>query len=241
MIRRLSSILLLCCTALGAQETPTPPQGPAPQRPAAQAIPQISGDYQLMPGDVVDIRFFYNPELNEQGVAIRPDGRIELQLVGDFLLATKTPEQARKTIEEAYASRVRTPSVTVQIRKFGSAKVFVTGEVPKPGLIELEGPLTVLGALGEAGGISTKGNRKKIALIRKTLNGTPNMRQLTLFSGGQATPDALMILEPFDVLLVPESTIGRVDRWVDQWLKQLSPANLVVGFQYLKQSSIPVF
>jgi protein involved in polysaccharide export with SLBB domain len=211
--------------------------------PVTDAPSDVPTNYQLMPGDVVDIRFFYNPELNEQGVAIRPDGRIALQIVGDVVLANKTPEEARKYLQQLYASELLTPSVTIQVRKFASAKIFVSGEVPKPGLIELEGPMTIIAALGEAGGITIKGNRKKVVLIRKASDGKPNMRKLVLFETGRVTEEALMPLRPFDVILVPESKVARIDRWVDQWLRQLSPANLVVGFQYLKQSvnPIPVF
>jgi len=176
-------------------------------------------------------------------VAIRPDGKIELQLVGDVPLANKTPEEARKYIEQLYANQLQTACVTIQVRKFASAKIFVSGEVPKPGLIELEGPMTIVSALGEAGGITIRGNRKKVVLIRRASDGKPNMHELVLFESGQVTAQALMPLRPFDVILVPESKVARIDRWVDQWLRQLSPANLVVGFQYLKQSvsPIPVF
>jgi polysaccharide biosynthesis/export protein len=244
--RLLCWFLLISPLTLVEQEGGAPPstaEGQATSGPVAEATSNASAGYQLVPGDIVDIRFFYNPELNEQGVVIRPDGRIALHLVGDVELASKTPEDARKLIEQLYASRLTTPSVTIQIRRFASAKVFVSGEVPKPGVIELEGPMTLLAAIGEAGGITIKGDRKKVVLIRKASDGKPNMRELNLFAMGQATPEALMVLHPFDVILVPESKVARIDRWVDQWLRQLSPANLVVGFQYLKQSvsPIPVF
>lgn len=247
MILRLFCLLILISPVALLAQDGVAPSSPTEEQttpaPAGEAPSNAPPGYQLVPGDIVDIRFFYNPELNEQGVAIRPDGRVALQLVGDVVLASKTPEDARKLIEQLYATRLRTPSVTIQVRKFASAKVFVSGEVPKPGVIELEGPMTLLAALGEAGGITIKGDRKKVVLIRKAPDGMPNMRELNLFAMGQATPEALMVLHPFDVILVPESKIARIDRWVDQWLRQLSPANLVVGFQYLKQNvnPIPVF
>jgi protein involved in polysaccharide export with SLBB domain len=200
--------------------------------------------YRIMPGDVLDIRFFYNPELNEQEVAVRPDGRIALQLVGDVEIASKTPEEARTLIEQLFASHVRTPSVTIQIRRYASNKVFVTGEVPRPGLIALEGPMSLIGVVSEAGGITIKGNRNKVVLIRRMPGGTAAKRYVKLYERGEITQEALANMQPFDVVLVPESAIGRTDRWVDQYLRQLSPANLAVGFQYLRQAqpqSIPVF
>jgi hypothetical protein len=74
-------------------------------------------------------------------------------------------------------------------------------------------------------------------------DGKAARRRVNLYAHGQATPDALASLQPFDVVLVAESTVTRLDRWVDQWIRQLSPPNLIVGFQYLAQpqQSIPVF
>jgi polysaccharide export outer membrane protein len=238
MTRRIISILLLAAFTVSAQESKVTP---APAE--SMAAPDIFTSYRIMPGDVLDVRFFYNPELDEKEVAVRPDGRISMQLIGDVEIATKTPEDARKLIEQLYMSRVRTPSVTIQIRKYASNKVFVTGEVPHPGLIDLEGPMSLIGAVSQAGGVTIKGNRNKIALIRRMSDGKAAKRFVKLYEHGDITQEALASLQPFDVVLVPESRVGRADRWVDQYLRQLSPANLVIGFQYLRQGqqSIPVF
>jgi polysaccharide export outer membrane protein len=236
--RRTICMVLLVAFAVSARQGKLAPTlaEPAPAT-------DMFASYQIMPGDVLDIRFFYNPELSEQEVAVRPDGRIALQLVGDVEIAYKTPEQARALIEQLFASLVRTPSVTIQIRRYASNKVFVTGEVPRPGLIALEGPMSLIGAVSEAGGITIKGNRNKVVLIRRMPDGTAAKRFIKLYERGEITRDALANMQPFDVVLVPESAIGRTDRWVDQYLRQLSPANLAVGFQYLRQpqQSIPVF
>jgi polysaccharide biosynthesis/export protein len=229
---------LLAAFTVSAQEAKVTP-APAESMPATDMFTS----YRIMPGDVLDVRFFYNPELNEQEVAVRPDGRISMQLVGDVEIATKTPDDARKLIEQLFTSRVRTPSVTIQIRKYASNKVFVTGEVPHPGLIDLEGPMSLIGAVSQAGGITIKGNRNKIFLIRRMTDGKAAKRFVKLYERGDITQEALENLQPFDVVLVPESRVGRADRWVDQYLRQLSPANLMIGFQYLRQGqqSIPVF
>jgi polysaccharide export outer membrane protein len=191
--------------------------------------------YRIQPGDVVDVRFFFNPELNEQNVRVRPDGRIALQLSGDVDLAGKTADEASRMIEDLFAKELKSPRVSIQIRQYESQKVFVSGEVPKPGMISLASHMTILAALSEAGGITITGNRKRVMLIRKGEDGKPEHRQVTLFAGGRATNQAMEHLRPFDVILVPESKIARVDRWVDQYLRKISPANLFVGFNYLWQ------
>src|SRR5580704_721111 len=80
------AILLMC--SVRADVTPTAkPAPPAGGTQSAQA--QSTPPYQLQAGDVIEIRLFYNPELNEQ-VQIRPDGRVSLQLIGEVELASKT-------------------------------------------------------------------------------------------------------------------------------------------------------
>ena len=49
-----------------------------------------------------------------------------------------------------------------------------------------------------------------------------------------------MMLQPFDVVLVPESRIARMDRWVDQYIRQLIPVTLTAGFTYLATGSTVV-
>ena len=228
----------LSAQAVPGQNTVTPTQA-APAQPGqgVSAVPQPVPEYFLQPGDTVDVRFFFNSELNEQAVQIRPDGRISLQLVGDVQFAGRTVEQVSRELEKAYASIVKTPRATIQIRGYAGQKAFISGEVPKPGTISLLAPATVLSAIGEAGGITIKGDRNRVVLIRKMPDGTPKGQQIVLFAKKQPTPAALTPLQPYDVVLVPESKIARVDRWVDQFMRQLSPANLVVGFNYLWQNN----
>jgi polysaccharide export outer membrane protein len=195
-------------------------------------------EYLLQPGDTVDIRFFFNSELNEQGVQIRPDGRISLQLLGEVTLSGRTPSEVAAELEKSYANILKTPRVTIQIRGFAAQKAFVSGEVPRPGTISLATPMTVLAAIGEAGGITARGNRTSVVLIRKMPDGTPGMQTLHLYEKGHPTAAALTPLQPFDVVLVAESKITQADRWVDQYIRQLIPANLNAGFTYLWQHGL---
>lgn len=229
--------LILVAAALAASwgQTPQAQSAPASDPPPA---------YLIQNGDVLDVRFFFNPELNEQSVQVRPDGCISLQIVGDVRLAGKSVEQARRDIEALFAKEVKTARVSLQIRTFAAQKVFVSGEVPRPGLINLNTPLSVLAAIGDAGGITKLGDRNRVFLIRKSPAGTPEKLEVKLFASGKPTAQAMMQLQPFDVVLVPESKIARADRWVDQWIRQLIPGNLNAGFMYLlqnqTQSSIPI-
>lgn len=218
-----------------AQSNQTSPIAVTPASAANEQSKATAGNYRMQQGDVVDVRFFFHPELNEQGVQIRPDGCISLQLVGDVKLAGRTVEDVRRELETTYLKVLKTPRITLQIRSFSTLKAFVAGEVQRPGTISLSTPTTLIAAIGEAGGINTRGNRNHVIIIRKMPDGTPGRQNVELFRGGKPTVEAESTLQPFDVVLVPESSIARVDRWVDQYIRQLVPVNMNAGFLYLWQ------
>jgi polysaccharide export outer membrane protein len=121
----------------------------------------------------------------------------------------------------------------VQVRSFASQKVYVTGEVVRPGIIGLPGEMTLIAAIGEAGGIKPTGNVKSVVLIRKGPDDRPEARKIVLRDGNKLTADAGLLLRPYDIVLVPETKIARLDRWVDQHIRQLIPGNMVLGFSYI--------
>jgi len=199
----------------------------------ASNIPPVSGaPYRLQPGDVIEIRLFYNPELNDQ-VQIRPDGRVSLQLIGDVELASKSIPEAVSILERKYIEQVRTPEVTLQIKSYASQKVYVVGEVQHPGMLNLPGPMTVYDAISEAGGMKLTANQRVAVLLRKGSDGSPEGQRLVLFNHGALSPDASIVLGPFDVVMVPESKTARLDRWVDQTIRQMAPFIMSAGFNYL--------
>lgn len=203
---------------------------------ARQAVEQPTpAAYRLAPGDAIELRMFFNPELNDT-VQIRPDGRISLQLLGEVAVGGLTIAESSAMIERAYASEVRTPKVTIQVRAFAGQKVFVTGEVVRPGAVIMPGEMTLLQAIGEAGGAKTSADGKSVVVIRKGDNGAAEGRKLSPYvSAGKQGPDGDFKLLPFDIVVIPESRITRLDRWVDQHLRGLNPLNLSAGFTYVLQ------
>ena len=72
-------------------------------------------DYQVQVGDQLDIKFFFNSELNES-ILVRPDGRIALQLVGEISVIGLTVEQIREILIENYAGQLKNPEIAVLLR-----------------------------------------------------------------------------------------------------------------------------
>jgi polysaccharide biosynthesis/export protein len=199
---------------------------------AAPVWAQTPAPYVLHPGDVVELKFFYNPELNEN-VQIRPDGQIALALIGEVKISGKTPGQVTEELQALYRPIVKNPRIVLQVRSFAGQRVYVGGEVTRPGTVTLIDQQTVLDAIMESGGLKhTSGDY--LLLIRRGDVGKPFMQRVSLRNQNNLPSEASqMRLQPFDVLLVPESKIARVDRWVDQFLRQTNPASLNAGFSYL--------
>jgi polysaccharide export outer membrane protein len=194
------------------------------------AVPPISdaddGSYLLSPGDLIEIKFVHNPELNEQ-VRIRPDGRISMALVGEMLVARTTIAQLSTRLATAYQDSLRTPAVTIQVREFANRRVFVGGEVTRPGMLPMVGRQTALGAVMEAGGFRPTAARNEVIVVRQTLDDRPRLLHLSLKNDKDLPSEAsYFVLQPLDVVLVNESGIARTGRAVDQYIKQLLPIQI---------------
>jgi polysaccharide export outer membrane protein len=213
---------------------------------AAQPAPQPASPpqvYRLAAGDTIEIRHAFNPELNEQA-QIRPDGRLSLPLIGEIEVAGRTIQEVVSLLEERYIKEVRAPRITLQVRGFAGQKIFVTGEVVRPGVIGLPGPMTLFEALNEAGGLKLTGSKTNVLLIRKASNGQAEGRKVSPYVRGRLSADASLPLQPFDVVIVHETAIAHVDRWIDQHIRQLIPVSASAGFTYLFQhqpGGIPIF
>jgi polysaccharide export outer membrane protein len=193
--------------------------------------------YRLAAGDTVELKFFYNPELNET-VQIRPDGTISLALIGDVQMSGKTASDVSAELQQRYRTIVKDPANTVQIRTYGRQIVYVGGEVARPGSVLLRTRQTVLEAVLDAGGPRVTA-ASSVVLIRQNEKGVPVSQVISIKSQHRNVPQAAGIqLQAFDVLLLPESKIAQVDRWVDQYIKQVLPGQLNGGFTYLFNGAI---
>jgi protein involved in polysaccharide export with SLBB domain len=227
--------IFLLVTALCFGQTPiqAPPVSTPPAM-AGDAGNSIS-DYRVGSGDVLEFKFFYNAELNES-VQVRPDGKVSLGLIGDVSVEHRILPDIRTEIESRYSSILNRPAVNILVRTFASQKVYVGGEVSRPAAIPLLSDLTAQDAILEVGGAKKTGALSKAILIRRELNGTPSIRTVDLnvkVVGGVPSVGAPIKLQPFDVLLIPETKIARANRWVDEYIRQLVPVTLSGGFSYL--------
>jgi len=214
-----SVVLLIAagCTATWVEH-------PSPKEPLdKQARLYPAQEYKIQYGDQLDIKFLYNPELNEN-LPVRPDGRITLQLVGDLMVVDMTPTQLAEALKTRYATEVKKPEITVIVRQFAAQKVFVDGEVTRPGLLQLVGPMTVSQAIAQSGGFGYDARKTQVIVIRQNPAGKPFVTVVDMLQVQRGIDMTMDInLMPYDMVYVPKSQIAEVDKWVAQYIRNLLP------------------
>lgn len=202
--RRLACITLLGCAATGMWAQEGGQIGSAPAKPAAATgapSPETAGDYVIGADDTLHIAVWKEPDLSAT-LPVRPDGKISLPLLNDIPAAGMTPMQLADSITEKLRKYVADPRVTVVVTAMNSHRVFVTGEVAKPGAMALLPNMTVLQALSSAG-FTQFANLKRIYLLRNE-----NGRQVKIpFNYKEVVkglhPEQNILLQPGDTLVVP--------------------------------------
>ena len=121
--------------------------------------------YIIGPEDVLNVVFWRDKDMSGE-VVVRPDGMITLPLLNDVQAAGLTPSDLRSRLISEASRYVQEPNVTVIVRQINSRKVFVTGEVAKPGPYPLTAPTTVLQMIATAGGLKEYARAKDIVLMR---------------------------------------------------------------------------
>ena len=124
-------------------------------------------DYQLAVGDVLEISVYGYEELQMKQIAIRPDGKLAFPLVGEVVAAGLRPVELSKQLQQSLAQYVKNPQVTVNIIKYHTVRIYVLGEVNRPGMYELEKQYNLLDAIGAAGGYTKYAAWKAVYVVRK--------------------------------------------------------------------------
>ncbi len=213
-------LLLLFFAACTPRAAVTPPEMAAQTPPPSVTV--------LGPGDVLDFKFFYNPELNESET-VRPDGKISLQLVGEVEAQDKTPAQLKDELVRAYARTLKVAEVAVIVRSLVNRKVYVGGDVLKPGVYDMPLPITTLQAIMLAGGFDyRRAEMSNVVVIRhkegKRYGAAIDLRDE--LKGKEVHP---FYLEAQDIVFVPRNKISQVGLWIDQYINSIIPR---VGFTY---------
>lgn len=191
--------------ALGAMEqarlgNPATTDAPAGESAAGGIAP--SPDYVIGPEDVLTVVFWNEKDLSADAV-VRPDGKISLPLLGDVVAAGLTPKQLRDKLTEEAQRFVEDAMATVIVKQINSPKVFITGEVIRPGSYPLNAPTTVLQLIATAGGLQEYAKSKEISILRLDAGRTLFFRFNYKDVMKQRNVDQNIKLQPGDTVVIP--------------------------------------
>jgi polysaccharide export outer membrane protein len=174
---------------------------PAPASPPLLASGAAASTYVIGPSDVLAVTVWKEQTLSGTNL-VRPDGMISLPLLGDVQASGLTPLQLADQIANKLRKFVQDPNVSVVVSQIHSKIIYMLGEVGKKGPIEMTPGMTLLEAIGSAGGLSEYGNAKKMYLLRdeggKHLKIPLHYKQALK---GDSTQD--IVLKSGDTIVVP--------------------------------------
>lgn len=152
------------------------------------SIARAPEDYKIGPLDALDITVLQEPELSSKATPVDAFGNVNLPLVGDVKAGGKTASQLAKEVAVLFGHRyLKNPQVSVVVSKPVAQKVVVQGEVTQPGVYQIDGPTTLLGAISLAKGETELAKLADVAVFR-TVNGkrTGAMFDINSIRAGQA-------------------------------------------------------
>jgi protein involved in polysaccharide export with SLBB domain len=222
---------------------------------------QLKREYLLNANDELDIKFPYHPTLNE-ALRIRPDGKLQLQLIGTVQAEGLSAEALQAELKKRYAKVLRVPELSViirtatrqslrtdqgngragisglepvlMVRSFQAPQIYVAGEMARPGMFAYTPGMTLLQAMAQAGGQLPTGDIENLVVLRRTSKGTAEVLEPRLSRYYLNAPDKDLMLQPYDVVLLPQTAVAVLGQNLDQYVFKILPPlrNSSFGFVY---------
>lgn len=177
---------------------------------------QLTSEYRLTKYDVIQISILGFPnglgystgstDSNGDTIIVGPDGYATLPYVGSVKLVGLTLDEAGEVIKEKLSQYIKIPSIVVSMRSYGARKVYVMGEVGKPGIKDMNiDNLNAYAAITSAGGFTKRGRSTRVQVIR-VVDGIMYYRQLNMkafIKHHDLTQN--VAIEDGDIIYVPKS------------------------------------
>ena len=174
--------------------------------PASVIAQEQTGDYRIGPKDLIEIRVFGIPELNQER-RVSDTGAIDLPLLGEITVSGMTASQVKNRVETLLTAKyVNRADVSVAVKEYANNPVSIVGAVQKPGPLNVSGNWSLLQAISAAGGLTQQAGRK-IQVLRRAANGLSDTLEIKvedLFGGSNSTWN--IPIYPSDVVNIPPRT-----------------------------------
>lgn len=195
----LVTLILAACTL--------PPSGV--QSAAATGTPDRATTYIIGAGDELGVFVYQSPQLSEDSVSVRPDGKISIPLVQDIQAAGLTPAHLADDIAHRLTEYVKDPRVTVIVKNFVGPldqQIKVIGEAAEPQAIPYRDGLRVLDVLVATKGLTKYAAGNRALVVRREPNGQTediHVHLSDLINDGDMSQN--IRLQPGDTLIIPQS------------------------------------
>ena len=174
-------------------------------------------DYRVGPGDILTIIVWDHPELTipagefrtaeQAGTVVAEDGTIFFPFAGVIRVQGLTLRQIRKVLTDKLSSTIENVQLEVRVASYRSQRVYVVGEVLKPGIIPVtDVPLTMVEAVNQAGGFTPEADHRHITLTRA--GKTSAIDLLALYEDGDTSQN--VALKSGDIVNVPDRKFNKV-------------------------------
>jgi len=159
--------------------------------------------YKVNPGDVIEINVWKEEGMTQE-VLVRPDGGISFPLVGDLIVQNLSLVEVEQKVTEILTKYLADPVVTVLAKQLLGNKIYVIGQVNKPGEFVVNRYIDIMQVLSMAGGMTPYAAVNDILILRRDVNGK---QQAIEFEYGEIEDgDALetnIVMQAGDVVVVP--------------------------------------
>ncbi len=167
-------------------------------------------------------------------ITVAPDGYVYLPYVGGVKAAGKTVEELKKDVDATYKSKFGTITVSVLLDEVKGNKIFVFGEVNRPGVFPVSYPITVSQAVTMAGGVKRSGDLGEVRVLYWDEKLKPQVKRVNLkrfLETGQGEYE--FVIPRNGVLYVPKTTVAKIGEFVEDYIKNIFMFNGVsLGFAY---------
>ena len=195
-------------------------------------------EYRIVPGHVLRLNFGPRVEGPDEDVIrevhVRPDGRISLYPVGEVVAGGGTPGELHTALFGLFSGYLRDPRFSIEIAEFAGNQVHLLGRVKKPGSYKADPFMTLSQAVAAAGGFEDDASTNSVLIMHRDGAHTVRVARVALGSAlrsGDLSAD--IMLNPYDIVYVPRSTIGNINVFSKLFFGEQLPALqfILLGWQ----------
>ena len=138
---------------------------------------ELNYSYKIGPSDILQITVWDHPELTipagsfrdpeDSGQLIGEDGILFYPFIGELYVTGMTVGELRDVLTVKLGTYIQNPQLDVRVVAYRSKRVYVVGEVNKPGILPLTDiPMAIVDAINQSGGLTQEADRGGVNLTR---------------------------------------------------------------------------